>query len=143
MRLRRATPDDVELLVEVVLEAHPADDGPGHAQVEDARRRITADVEAGDSLVIESSGAPIGRLHVLRPPGLVEISGLQILPAYQSRGIGTQVLRALIEEAQTSGRHLELTVRPENLRAQSLYRRLGFTDVGEQDAEIRMRWRQA
>jgi len=110
------------------------------AFVDDTRRRITSDVEAGDTSVVEFAGDPVGRLRVVRTPECLDLSGLQILPRFQSRGIGQAVIRSLVAEALSSGKVLELSVRAENRRARSLYERLGFHEVGVDDSEVRMRW---
>lgn len=149
MRLRLATHDDVAFLVRVVLErvsAHGSDSagatatasGSGHA--EHARDRIASDVVAGDTYVIELAGDRVGRLRVVRTADCLDLSGLQILPRFQSQGIGSAVIQTLMEEALTSGKILELGVMTSNQRARGLYERLGFREVGTDNSEVRMRW---
>jgi ribosomal protein S18 acetylase RimI-like enzyme len=95
----------------------------------------------GDSTtyVIEVDGGPVGRLRLVRTPEKVELPGLQLLLAFQSRGIGTRIITDLVAEATESGRPMTLTVEKANTRAQALYRRLGFTVIGEIDDEFVMR----
>lgn len=57
---------------------------------------------------------------------LIDIMRLGVLPAYQGRGLGTQLLRCGINQAQ----HAMLTVLEGNERALRLYRRHGFEVVG-------------
>lgn len=68
-------------------------------------------------------------------------------PALRGRGIGTEVLRLLLEQAGQLGlRRVVAHVAHENVRAQALYRRLGFADQGAGGAEwegrgvLRMLW---
>lgn len=149
MRLRLATHDDVAFLVRVVLEtvsargsdsavATASTSGSGLAQ--HVRDRIASDVVAGDTYVIELAGYPVGRLRVVRTADCLDLSGLQILPRFQSQGIGSAVIRTLMEEALTSGKILELGVTSSNQRARGLYERLGFREVGMDNSEVRMRW---
>ncbi|HSE10099.1 MAG TPA: GNAT family N-acetyltransferase [Nocardioidaceae bacterium] len=149
MRLRLATHDDVAFLVRVVLEtvsARGSDSAVATASTSDgglaqhARDRIASDVVAGDTYVIELAGDPVGRLRVVRTADCLDMSGLQILPRFQSQGIGSAVIRTLMEEALTSGKILELGVMSSNQRARGLYERLGFREVGMDNSEVRMRW---
>lgn len=50
-----------------------------------------------------------------------------LLSAFQGRGIGTGILRALQDRAQGEGKPLSLHVQRGNDGAAALYRRLGFT----------------
>jgi RimJ/RimL family protein N-acetyltransferase len=89
--------------------------------------------------VITAYGVDVGRLRVVRTPDLVELAGLQLLPAHQSRGIGTRVVRDLMAEAAASGRGFGLSVEKDNPRARRLYERLGLSVVGEDGDELVMR----
>lgn len=59
------------------------------------------------------------------------ITNIAVHPAYRGLGIGEKVTRALMRAADELGiRYMTLEVRRSNLVAQSLYRKLGFVDVG-------------
>jgi ribosomal protein S18 acetylase RimI-like enzyme len=60
----------------------------------------------------------------------VFIAEMQILPEYQRRGIGTQMLNEQIRRAIELGKPLGLQVLREN-RARALYERNGFAVIGE------------
>jgi ribosomal protein S18 acetylase RimI-like enzyme len=62
---------------------------------------------------------------------------LVLLPAFQGKGIGSQVLQDLMEEAKRRGLPVRLQVLREN-KAQHLYRKLGFKDAGSTDTHIQM-----
>ncbi|MDQ0377487.1 ribosomal protein S18-alanine N-acetyltransferase [Amycolatopsis thermophila] len=51
-------------------------------------------------------------------------------PAYQGQGIGTALLRALLARADEVQAPVFLEVRTDNDRAQDLYRRHGFEQIG-------------
>lgn len=57
---------------------------------------------------------------------LIDIMRLGVLPAWQGRGLGTDLLKQAVAQAE----HSMLTVLPENERALRLYRRHGFEIVG-------------
>ena len=58
--------------------------------------------------------------------------GLQVQPAWQRRGVGSTLLRALCDYADNwlGLLRLELEVHADNHRAQALYRRFGFEQEG-------------
>jgi hypothetical protein len=61
---------------------------------------------------------------------------------HQGRGIGTRIISALVEEAEHEGQDLVLDVLTVNRRAQTLYQRLGLTEVarhGDRGAKLTMR----
>jgi ribosomal protein S18 acetylase RimI-like enzyme len=75
-------------------------------------------------------------------PGEIYLSRIEIAPGHQRLGIGSRIIRALLEEAERTGQDLVLDVLTVNRRAQALYRRLGLTEVasnGERDTKVTMR----
>ena len=65
------------------------------------------------------------------PPAHPYIEGLAVHAAFQSRGIGAQIIEAVEHEARRHGyREIGLAVSVENVRARALYARLGYRDVG-------------
>ncbi|MFI5694570.1 GNAT family N-acetyltransferase [Kribbella sp. NPDC051586] len=67
------------------------------------------------------------------------VSRIEIAPEVQDRGVGTALLRRLVERAKESGASaVELHVLELN-RARDLYERLGFEVVGEEPPKLRMR----
>ncbi|MCW3105998.1 MAG: Histone acetyltransferase and related acetyltransferase, partial [Segetibacter sp.] len=54
------------------------------------------------------------------------ISGLYLLPEYQSKGIGSAIIKDLVKSAEAGKKRVELEVLRVNTKAQKLYQRLGF-----------------
>jgi ribosomal protein S18 acetylase RimI-like enzyme len=82
---------------------------------------------AGNTKIIKAGHQPIGSVDVKEGDSNIFISGLYLLPEYQSKGIGSTIIRALMAEAELKKKRLELEVLRVNTRAQNLYKRLGFT----------------
>lgn len=57
--------------------------------------------------------------------------GMGLLPQYRGKGIGAQLLKAVLEHAKKFGlEKVELNVYTSNTSAISLYRKMGFTEEG-------------
>lgn len=92
--------------------------------------------------IITADGADIGMLDVGYRPGEIYLSRIELHPGQQGRGIGTSLVRALIDEAGQNGQDLVLDVLTVNHRAQALYQRLGLKEVarhGPANIKITMR----
>ena len=92
--------------------------------------------------IITAGQADTGMLDVDYRPGEIYLSRIEIHPGHQGRGIGTQIISALLEEAERTGQNLVLDVLTVNRRAQALYRRLGLTEVarpGDRGIKVTMR----
>jgi ribosomal protein S18 acetylase RimI-like enzyme len=87
--------------------------------------------------VIEIDGEPAGRLYVHRGPSDIRIMDIALAPADRGRGIGSDLLRSLISEAEASGRTLSIHVEANN-PARRLYERLGFGPAGEHGVYLLM-----
>ena len=61
---------------------------------------------------------------------VAEISDLFVIPGYRGQGIGTDILKALLEQAHKAGyTDIEIGVLASNTRARRLYERMGFVPV--------------
>jgi ribosomal protein S18 acetylase RimI-like enzyme len=79
--------------------------------------------------IITQDAAPIGRLYLYALAAELRIVDISLLPTHHSQGIGTAMMSAVLEHAARRGELLTIHVEVFN-RAQQLYRRLGFVDVG-------------
>jgi ribosomal protein S18 acetylase RimI-like enzyme len=89
--------------------------------------------------VIEIDGRLAGMLWLESRPDCVYISQLQVSPAHQGRGIGTAVLRGVIDQAAAEGLPVALSVVFANRRAKSWYEREGFEVEAIEPPFFRMR----
>lgn len=82
-------------------------------------------------LVAEEEGSIVGYCGVVMVLNEGDITNVAVLAKRQSRGIGRQLMEALIDKTLDKGvDKLHLEVRQSNERAISLYERLGFEKVG-------------
>lgn len=102
---------------------------------DEQRQRAEFRLDAASVLLVD--GEPVGLMKVLRDGSDWTLEQFQIAPSHQGRGLGTGVLRALIEESRASGAGLRLSVLKKNPAAH-LYERLGFRTVSESAAAFKM-----
>ena len=82
---------------------------------------------------------PVGRLIVERSGSEFLLVDVALLPEFRGRGIGSRVLRDLIDEAAGSGRVMTLQVVKTN-PAVDLYKRLGAEITGDTGTHFHMEW---
>ena len=93
-----------------------------------------------DRLVAMRAGEDIGRLTLERGPNRHCIIDIALLPEHRGNGIGTALLRDLMDEAAAAARDVSLHVEKSN-PAIRLYRRLGFVTEEDNGVYDLMRWR--
>jgi ribosomal protein S18 acetylase RimI-like enzyme len=80
--------------------------------------------------IILQDGKPIGRLYVLRNEEEIRIMDITLLPQNRNAGIGSSLIRELLQEADGASKPVSIWV--ENFNpSQSLFERLGFSKVEE------------
>lgn len=153
VELRPATPDDYEELVAVYASTR-ADELAQVTFWDDAQKlafcRMQYDAQKADydqrypepqyDLIL-LEGRPAGRIWVGRDDELIHMLDISLLPWARGQGIGTALVRGLIEEARASGKHLRHMVFVLNEGARRLYERLGFVVFEEVGPYLHMEWR--
>jgi ribosomal protein S18 acetylase RimI-like enzyme len=91
--------------------------------------------------IVELAGRPIGRIVVDRPGSMLHLVDQAIIPEQRNRGIGTAIMRALMDEARAANIPVRLEVASENDPTMRLYLRLGFVPVERTPIYIGMEWR--
>ncbi|MBS3952652.1 MAG: GNAT family N-acetyltransferase [Methylomicrobium sp.] len=89
--------------------------------------------------VIELDGEKIGRFYVAYMESEIRIIDIALLPPFRNRGIGSELIRILIHEAEATGRFVSLHVTEHN-PAKRLYERLGFRVASEDYFYTLMEW---
>ena len=91
--------------------------------------------------IIESDGVSIGRLYVAHWEREIRIMDIALLPEHRGARVGTQLMRALQNEAHSAGKTLTIHVERFN-PALRLYERLGFKMVEDKGVYLLMEWRE-
>jgi ribosomal protein S18 acetylase RimI-like enzyme len=149
--LRRARPDDLPLLRRVYASSRQeelAAAGWNDAQQAwfldmqfdlQARAYAQAYPEA-ECQVVVCAGQPAGRLITDYTSDPIRLIDIALLPDYRSAGIGSELLRRLLDEAAATGKPVVLHVARSNPAA-ALYQRLGFAVSAQDDVYLEMQWR--
>jgi ribosomal protein S18 acetylase RimI-like enzyme len=90
--------------------------------------------------IIELAGRPIGRIVVDRPGTMLHIVDQAIIPELRNRGIGSAIMRALMDEAAAAGLPVRLKVASASDPAMRLYLRLGFVPIDDVPLYIELEW---
>ncbi|MEO1236456.1 MAG: GNAT family protein [Planctomycetota bacterium] len=145
LRIRRAVPDDAEAVLaymhEILSEVTPyiCTTPEEFTYTVEQERDMLSDQDAarGDLwLIAESGPRVVGSLNVsrVRRSRLAHVSllGMTLRPEFRGVGLGSAMMDALIEWAESHPvtELLQLEVYADNERAQRLYRRVGFTEAG-------------
>lgn len=135
--LRTATPDDLQFLYRVSAEAMcpvvEALHGSGKQDKEKEFRKYKENFEPEKIQVIQFNGKDIGRLRVVRSPESIYIGGIQILPEFQGKGVGSAIVSDLIKESHKLHIPITLEVHDVNTRAMAFYKKYGFVESGRQE----------
>jgi len=147
VQLRDATDDDLDLLLDLLVEAFNWTGTPRFS-----RDQVVADPHTarylggwrrrGDfGLVALEGGAPLGaawaRALTRDEPGYGYVAddvpelGMAVVAGHRETGVGSALLAGLLEQARGLGwRAVSLSVEDGNTTARALYQRHGFTIVG-------------
>jgi ribosomal protein S18 acetylase RimI-like enzyme len=78
----------------------------------------------------------VGIVAFSRNKTSINIDEIQLLPEYQSRGIGTLILSDIIASAQKAKIEITLRVLKVNYIAQKFYDKLGFEKIGDTETHF-------
>lgn len=102
------------------------------------QRHFAESLAQGNISIIEVDSRRIGMLQLIQHDDAIEVGEIQILTADQNAGVGTAVLRDVIEQATRQGQRVRLSTGLKNERALRLYLRLGFREVARSDTHYRL-----
>jgi RimJ/RimL family protein N-acetyltransferase len=91
-------------------------------------------------LIILLGGEPVGRIYVNRGDREIRILDVTLLIERRNAGIGTPIIKSLMEEASQAGKSVSIYVENYN-RSARLFERLGFTVAERDDFNTLFAWR--
>ncbi|MEV6955060.1 GNAT family N-acetyltransferase [Streptomyces sp. NPDC051183] len=101
------------------------------------RQRLREGFSAAHSSVIVIDGAVAGSVTVRPAGGGLVVEHLYLDPRHQGRGVGSRVLRGVLERADAEGVDVRLTVL-RGSAARGLYERHGFVVEDEDAVDVHM-----
>ena len=128
VRLRPMDPDDVEAVLELERTLFPDDAwSPGMFESE-----LALEGHGRHYVAAEEGSKLVGYAGMMLPGGRqAEVLTLAVGSGHWGRGIGSALLTDLLDEAgRRDCAEVFLEVRADNPRAQDLYRRFGFGEIG-------------
>lgn len=90
--------------------------------------------------ILERDGRDVGRLCLCLLPGEVRVMDIALIPEIRDQGLGSALLRAIMDEAARRGLAVRLHVESFN-RAYGLYQRLGFRQLEDKGVYQFLEWR--
>jgi GNAT superfamily N-acetyltransferase len=111
----------------------------GMAMPAEERGPFFARFDVGRHRLITLGEASVGAVSVVQREAGLHLANLHLLPAYQSRGLGTAIIHDLQARATAAG--LPLTTQALKVNpACAFYQRLGFRIVGDTGIRYRLIW---
>ncbi|GGF48784.1 N-acetyltransferase [Microbacterium sorbitolivorans] len=138
--LRPSVPGDIDWLVELraVVLRHDLERLGRYDDVR-VRERMRASFVPAWTRIVMADGAEVGSITT-RPDGEARwIEHFYLAPEAQSRGIGTIVLRTVLDEPHHGATRLNVL---QGSAARRLYERLGFVVESEDEIDVFMRLRE-
>lgn len=92
-----------------------------------------------DFMVILAGEQPVGRYYLNRREREIRVIDIALLPEWRNRGLGSMLMRDLLQQARRDGSPVRLHVEKFN-PALRLYERLGFRAREDLGVYLRMEW---
>jgi RimJ/RimL family protein N-acetyltransferase len=107
---------------------------------DEQRTRFIANFTPAYDRIIVTSAGDVGTLCVAWDVDPAFLAGIYLAASARGAGLGTAIIRDILDRARELGRAVDLRVLLTNVPARRLYERLGFSVVGETDTHRLMRW---
>jgi len=148
--LRPAGPDDYEFLVEVYGSTRAEELAlvPWNNEQRDAFIRSQFNAQQEHYLktypgathdIIVSNGRPVGRLYVARLDHEIRIIDITLLPTERNVGIGSYLIKQLLDDAKQTGKITRIYVEEFNPSLR-LFQRLGFSPSEQHGIHLLLQW---
>lgn len=123
--LRGMTPEDLPVVHGLELRLFPEDAWPLDMFEAELMQRDTREY-----FVATIGGTVVAYAGLMCIPPIADVQTIAVIPEFEGRGIGSTLLRTLLQRAaHGKAEDMLLEVREDNPRAQELYRRFGFEQI--------------
>lgn len=95
---------------------------------------------SAEFLVIRQGKHAIGRLYKDYREAEIRIIDIALLPEYRGKGIGGKIMESILAEAKRKNKAVRIHVEHNN-PAMKLYKRLGFSKIGDTGVYFFMEWK--
>jgi ribosomal protein S18 acetylase RimI-like enzyme len=146
--LRAAEPSDEPFLAQLLAQVRATEFGllPAAlagtllAQQREAQRlSIAGRPEGSEEIVVDETGIRVGRLATARDDDALRLVDVTVEAAHRGRGIGSHLVRLVLQRAATEQLAVILRVDHRNPAARRLYEREGFVEVGRDQLDAFLR----
>ena len=111
-----------------------------HLQFKAREQALASKYGDGEDSLILVDGTPVGRYRVVRREDEFQIGDLSILPEYQRRGIGSELIAKLTEEARVRRVPILVQIGQRDLTAAAFFKKMHF-EIAAQDASfVTLKW---
>lgn len=93
----------------------------------------------GAHKIIQADRQDIGVILIQEEPDHFKLTHLELLPEFQNKGIGTKLIKEVLDNAKAKNKYVWLKVLKTN-PAIELYKKLGFVKIGEEELKYIMRF---
>lgn len=139
--LRLSHPEDLELFWTTRRDGFQTYAEQAFGPWDDVKQRASAERDFGECPIeiVERDGVAIGYQIVERHPDHWFLDEIAVIPSVRDRGLGTGLVRAIMDAAHAAGVPVRLNCLHVN-PARHLYDRLGFRVIVTEDIRVRMQW---
>jgi ribosomal protein S18 acetylase RimI-like enzyme len=138
LRLRPATPEDQAFLLGLRKQTMTEHLSRVGLALDDDHHRQRLLANYADACVICVADEAIGLCKAYRSEAAWVLMQIQVASAWQGRGVGADIITALIAQARQDGLPVSLSVLKGN-PAKRLYERLGFREFAQSEHEYELR----
>lgn len=105
------------------------------------RSNFAAELASSTTSAIRLDARIVGYIQLRDEGNRIYVQNIALLPDFQSRGIGTRLMKELQTKAAARGVPLELGVFRTNGPARRFYERLGFERTRDTETHTQMSWK--
>ncbi|WP_064196933.1 MULTISPECIES: GNAT family N-acetyltransferase [Emticicia] len=138
--LRKATQKDADLTFEIEQDAYKEYSEELYSTEIESHRKY---FDSAFIQMVEYKNQTIGYLEVEEKNHSFEIINIQIQKDFQNLGLGSRIIKKVIEEGEQKSKGIELQVLKNNPKAKRFYENSGFQVYFETEFEYKMKFSHA